>query len=88
MDADTYKVYEATNFTRKMISPKEIGDIDGYKEGVIVRFAEGMPSKGGANYTRRTWKRVTIDYEDKTYINYTPNQVYILNDKGDTIDVL
>lgn len=88
MTADMYKVYETKDFTRTLISPKEIDEVAGYKDGVILRIADGLPNKDSKTYKHKSWKRITIVDDKHTHILYTPNEIYVLNDNGKTIDVL
>lgn len=86
MSADEIKVFDTHNFTRTLVSPKEIGDVTNYKDTAIVRIAEGLPTKTSKTYTQKNWKRITITGERNTYILYTPNETYVLDTNGKIVE--
>ena len=88
MDAGQTKMCETDYFTKTLISPKEIDAVGEYKDSVILRIADGLPKKDSNNYNHKNWKRITIVDDKHTHILYTPNEIYVLNDNGKTIDLL
>ena len=88
MSADEIRVFDTNNFTRTLISPKEIDQVYDYKDTVLVRIAEGLPTEKSKTYRHKNWKKITVVDDKNTHIIYTPNETYVINDKGKVVDYL